>query len=142
VAEGRRLEAYNHVRNIGELQCRENLAEFKTTSGGNGCHRLLGTAIGWSNLLPFLFILWRGMIGGLELKRAAVVIFEGSASAGQGARSAGDWWGLGAFAAGPRFRNIDWQPASVLALRIFAASLWATACGGEERAQLAGRRYG
>jgi len=78
---------------ISRTQRRHELSEFKTIfwwEWSHGCSGVIGAVY----LLPFLFFLWRGMLG-LELKRRLWLIF---ASAHCRARSAGGWW-LGAVAA-------------------------------------------
>ena len=62
------------------------LAEFKTIFWWEWSHRLLGRVIGVAYLLPFLYFLWRGALGG-ELKRRLWLIF------GLGAlQGAVGWW--------------------------------------------------
>ena len=68
------FEGYKAIPQYRELNAGMSLAEFKTIFWWEWSHRLLGRVIGAVYLLPFLFFLWRGMLGS-ELKRRLWVIF-------------------------------------------------------------------
>src|SRR3978361_997391 len=83
---GQAFEGYKAIPQYRELNAGMNLAEFKTIFWWEWSHRLLGRVIGAVYLLPFLFFLWRGVLGG-ELKRRLWLIF------GLGAlQGAVGWW--------------------------------------------------
>jgi cytochrome c oxidase assembly protein subunit 15 len=63
-----------------------SLGEFKTIFWWEWSHRLLGRVIGVAYLLPFLWFIWRGDLGG-ELKRRLWLIFALGALQG-----AVGWW--------------------------------------------------
>src|SRR5258708_6636030 len=83
------FEAYKTIPQYRELNAGMNLFEFKTIFWWEWSHRLLGRVIGVVYLLPFLFFLWRGMMGP-ELKRRLGLIF------GLGARQGAVGWRRGA----------------------------------------------
>ena len=66
------FEGYKAIPQYRELNAGMSLAEFKTIFWWEWSHRLLGRVIGAAYLLPFLYFLWRGALGGLgqfELQR-------------------------------------------------------------------------
>ena len=80
------FEAYKTIPQYRELNAGMSLDQFKTIFWWEWSHRLLGRVIGAVYLLPFLFFLWRGMLGA-GLKRRLWVIF------GLGAlQGAVGWW--------------------------------------------------
>ena len=60
----RAFEAYKQIPQYQKLNAGMTLSEFKTIFWWEWSHRLLGRAIGAIYLLPFLYFLWRGTIGG------------------------------------------------------------------------------
>ncbi len=95
------------------------MAEFKTIFWWEWSHRLLGRVIGAVYLLPFLFFLWRGMLGP-ELKRRLWVIF------GLGALQGAVGWWMVASGLTQRVEVSQYRLAAhlMLALVIFAAIVW------------------
>jgi len=124
------FEAYKTIPQYRELNAGMNLAEFKTIFWWEWSHRLLGRAIGVVYLLPFLFFLWRGMMGP-ELKRRLWLIF------GLGALQGAVGWWMVASGLSQRVEVSQYRLAThlVLALLIFAAIVW-TLRRLKERAQL------
>jgi cytochrome c oxidase assembly protein subunit 15 len=57
------FEAYKTIPQYRELNAGMSLAEFKTIFWWEWSHRLLGRVIGVAYLLPFLWFLWRGVLG-------------------------------------------------------------------------------
>src|SRR2546423_7769945 len=96
-----------------------SLSEFKTIFWWEWSHRLLGRVIGAVYLLPFLFFLWRGMLGS-ELKRRLWLIF------GLGALQGAVGWWMVASGLTQRVEVSQYRLAThlVLALLIFAAIVW------------------
>src|ERR1700685_3941018 len=96
-----------------------DLAEFKTIFWWEWSHRLLGRVIGMAYLLPFLWFLWRGYVGG-ELKRRLWIIF------GLGALQCAVGWWMVASGLSERVEVSQYRLAThlVLALLIFAAIVW------------------
>src|ERR1700754_2538262 len=80
------FEGYKAIPQYRELNAGMSLAEFKTIFWWEWSHRLLGRVIGAVYLLPFLFFLWRGVLGS-ELKRRLWGIF-----ALGGLQGAVGWW--------------------------------------------------
>src|SRR3974390_1742074 len=113
------FEAYKAIPQYQQMNKGMSLAEFKTIFWWEWSHRLLGRAIGAVYLLPFLFFLWRGAIGG-ELKRRLGRIF------GPGALQGGVGWWMVASGLSERVEVSQYRLAThlVLALLIFAAVVW------------------
>ncbi|MEH2570415.1 COX15/CtaA family protein [Bradyrhizobium sp. AZCC 2289] len=113
------FEAYKTIPQYRELNAGMNLAEFKTIFWWEWSHRLLGRVIGAVYLLPFLFFLWRGMMGP-ELKRRLWLIF------GLGALQGAVGWWMVASGLSARVEVSQYRLAThlVLALLIFAAIVW------------------
>jgi heme a synthase len=113
------FEAYKTIPQYRELNAGMNLSEFKTIFWWEWSHRLLGRVIGVAYLLPFLFFLWRGMMGS-ELKRRLWLIF------GLGALQGAVGWWMVASGLSQRVEVSQYRLAThlVLALLIFAAIVW------------------
>ena len=113
------FEAYKTIPQYRELNAGTNLSEFKTIFWWEWSHRLLGRVIGAVYLLPFLFFLWRGMMG-TELKRRLWLIF------GLGALQGAVGWWMVASGLSARIEVSQYRLAThlVLALLIFAAIVW------------------
>jgi cytochrome c oxidase assembly protein subunit 15 len=113
------FEAYKTIPQYRELNAGMNLSEFKTIFWWEWSHRLLGRVIGAVYLLPFLFFLWRGMMG-TELKRRLWLIF------GLGALQGAVGWWMVASGLSARIEVSQYRLAThlVLALLIFAAIVW------------------
>jgi cytochrome c oxidase assembly protein subunit 15 len=113
------FNAYKTIPQYRELNAGMSLAEFKTIFWWEWSHRLLGRVIGAVYLLPFLFFLWRGALGG-ELKRRLWGIF------GLGALQGGVGWWMVASGLTQRVEVSQVRLAThlVLALVIFAAIVW------------------
>ena len=113
------FEGYKAIPQYRELNAGMNLAEFKTIFWWEWSHRLLGRVIGAVYLLPFLFFLWRGVLGG-ELKRRLWLIF------GLGALQGAVGWWMVASGLSQRVEVSQYRLAAhlVLALLIFAAIVW------------------
>src|SRR4051794_32975866 len=80
------FEGYKKIPQYRELNAGMSLAQFKSIFWWEWSHRLLGRVIGAAYLLPFLYFLWRGMLGA-ELRRRLWLIF--ALGALQGAIG---WW--------------------------------------------------
>src|SRR5712675_3299911 len=113
------FEGYKAIPQYRELNAGMSLSEFKTIFWWEWSHRLLGRVIGAVYLLPFLFFLWRGMLG-LELKRRLWLIF------GLGALQGAVGWWMVASGLSQRVEVSQYRLAThlVLALLIFAAVVW------------------
>ena len=113
------FEGYKTIPQYRELNAGMSLSEFKTIFWWEWSHRLLGRVIGAVYLLPFLFFLWRGMLGG-ELKRRLWLIF------GLGALQGAVGWWMVASGLSQRVEVSQYRLAThlVLALLIFAAIVW------------------
>ena len=113
------FEAYKTIPQYRELNAGMALAEFKTIFWWEWSHRLLGRVIGAVYLLPFLFFLWRGVLGP-ELKRRLWLIF------GLGALQGAVGWWMVASGLSQRVEVSQYRLAThlVLALLIFAAIVW------------------
>ncbi|MBR1225630.1 MULTISPECIES: COX15/CtaA family protein [unclassified Bradyrhizobium] len=113
------FEGYKTIPQYRELNAGMTLAEFKTIFWWEWSHRLLGRVIGAVYLLPFLFFLWRGMLG-TELKRRLWVIF------GLGALQGAVGWWMVASGLTQRVEVSQYRLAAhlMLALVIFAAIVW------------------
>src|SRR5258707_5205840 len=115
----RAFEGYKTIPQYRELNAGMSLSEFKTIFWWEWSHRLLGRVIGAVYLLPFLFFLWRGMLGS-ELKRRLWLIF------GLGALQGAVGWWMVASGLSQRVEVSQYRLAThlVLALLIFAAIVW------------------
>jgi cytochrome c oxidase assembly protein subunit 15 len=113
------FEGYKAIPQYRELNAGMSLSEFKTIFWWEWSHRLLGRAIGAVYLLPFLFFLWRGVLGA-ELKRRLWLIF------GLGALQGAVGWWMVASGLSQRIEVSQYRLAThlVLALLIFAAVIW------------------
>lgn len=115
----RAFEGYKTIPQYRELNAGMSLSEFKTIFWWEWSHRLLGRVIGAVYLLPFLFFLWRGMLGA-ELKRRLWLIF------GLGALQGAVGWWMVASGLTQRVEVSQYRLAThlILALLIFAAIVW------------------
>src|SRR5260221_10309756 len=113
------FEGYKAIPQYRELNAGMSLSEFKTIFWWEWSHRLLGRVIGAVYLLPFLFFLWRGVLGS-ELKRRLWLIF------GLGALQGAVGWWMVASGLSQRVEVSQYRLAThlVLALLIFAAIVW------------------
>jgi cytochrome c oxidase assembly protein subunit 15 len=113
------FEGYKTIPQYRELNAGMSLHEFKTIFWWEWSHRLLGRVIGAVYLLPFLFFLWRGMLGS-ELKRRLWMIF------GLGALQGAVGWWMVASGLTQRVEVSQYRLAThlILALVIFAAIVW------------------
>jgi cytochrome c oxidase assembly protein subunit 15 len=113
------FEGYKAIPQYRELNAGMSLSEFKTIFWWEWSHRLLGRLIGAVYLLPFLFFLWRGMLGA-ELKRRLWLIF------GLGTLQGAVGWWMVASGLTQRVEVSQYRLAThlVLALLIFAAVVW------------------
>lgn len=113
------FEAYKKIPQYRELNAGMSLGEFKTIFWWEWSHRLLGRVIGAAYLLPFLWFLWRGVLGA-DLKRRLWLIF------GLGALQGGVGWWMVASGLSQRTEVSQYRLAThlVLALLIFAAIVW------------------
>jgi cytochrome c oxidase assembly protein subunit 15 len=113
------FEGYKAIPQYRELNAGMTLAQFKSIFWWEWSHRLLGRVIGMVYLLPFLWFLWRGSLGG-ELKRRLWFIF-----ALGGLQGAVGWW-MVASGLSERVEVSQYRLAThlVLALFIFAAIVW------------------
>jgi cytochrome c oxidase assembly protein subunit 15 len=113
------FEAYKAIPQYRELNAGMNLGEFKTIFWWEWSHRLLGRVIGVAYLLPFLWFLWRGIVGA-ELRRRLWLIF------GLGALQGAVGWWMVASGLSQRVEVSQYRLAThlVLALLIFAAIVW------------------
>jgi cytochrome c oxidase assembly protein subunit 15 len=113
------FEGYKRIPQYRELNAGMNLDEFKTIFWWEWSHRLLGRVIGIAYLLPFLWFLWRGVLG-TELKRRLWVIF------GLGALQGAVGWWMVASGLSQRVEVSQLRLAThlVLALLIYAAIVW------------------
>jgi len=113
------FEGYKAIPQYRELNAGMSLSEFKTIFWWEWSHRLLGRVIGAVYLLPFLFFLWRGVMGS-ELKRRLWLIF------GLGALQGAVGWWMVASGLSQRVEVSQYRLAThlVLALLIFAAIIW------------------
>src|SRR6202521_5543026 len=113
------FDAYKTIPQYRELNAGMNLAEFKTIFWWEWSHRLLGRVIGVAYLLPFLWFLWRGVLGA-DLRRRLWLIF------GLGALQGVVGWWMVASGLSQRVEVSHYRLAThlVLALLIFAAIVW------------------
>ena len=113
------FDAYKTIPQYRELNAGMDLAEFKTIFWWEWSHRLLGRVIGVAYLLPFLWFLWRGILGG-DLRRRLWLIF------GLGALQGAVGWWMVASGLSQRVEVSHYRLAThlVLALLIFAGVVW------------------
>jgi heme a synthase len=113
------FEAYKTIPQYRQMNAGMSLDEFKTIFWWEWSHRLLGRVIGAAYLLPFLWFLWRGVLGN-ELKRRLWAIF------GLGALQGAVGWWMVASGLSQRVEVSQYRLAThlVLALLIFAAIVW------------------
>jgi heme a synthase len=113
------FEAYKTIPQYRELNAGMTLPEFKTIFWWEWSHRLLGRVIGIAFLLPFLWFLWRGVVGA-DLRRRLWLIF------GLGALQGAVGWWMVASGLSQRVEVSQYRLAThlVLALLIFAAIVW------------------
>jgi cytochrome c oxidase assembly protein subunit 15 len=115
----RAFEGYKAIPQYRELNAGMSLSDFKTIFWWEWSHRLLGRVIGVAYLLPFLWFIWRGDLGG-ELKRRLWLIF------GLGALQGAVGWWMVASGLSQRVEVAQERLAIhlTLALVIFAAIVW------------------
>jgi cytochrome c oxidase assembly protein subunit 15 len=113
------FDAYKRIPQYRQMNAGMSLDEFKTIFWWEWSHRLLGRVIGAAYLLPFLWFLWRGVLGP-ELKRRLWGIFALGALQG-----AVGWW-MVASGLSERVEVSQYRLAThfVLALLIFAGIVW------------------
>ena len=113
------FDAYKTIPQYRQLNAGMTLDEFKTIFWWEWSHRLLGRAIGVAYLLPFLWLLWRGVLGP-ELRRRLWLIF------GLGALQGAVGWWMVASGLSQRVEVSQYRLAThlVLALLIFASIVW------------------
>jgi cytochrome c oxidase assembly protein subunit 15 len=113
------FDAYKAIPQYRQMNAGMSLDEFKTIFWWEWSHRLLGRVIGAAYLLPFLWFLWRGVLG-RELKRRLWGIF------GLGALQGAVGWWMVASGLSERVEVSQYRLAThlVLALLIFAGIVW------------------
>jgi heme a synthase len=113
------FEAYKTIPQYQALNAGMSLAEFKTIFWWEWSHRLLGRVIGVAYLLPFLWFLWRGMLGAGLRRRLWLILGLGALQGAVG------WW-MVASGLSQRVEVSHYRLAThlVLALLIFAAIVW------------------
>jgi cytochrome c oxidase assembly protein subunit 15 len=113
------FDGYKAIPQYRELNAGMSLGEFKSIFWWEWSHRLLGRVIGVVFLLPFLWFMWCGSLGG-ELKRRLWLIF-----ALGGLQGAVGWW-MVASGLSERIEVSQYRLAThlVLALLIYAAIVW------------------
>lgn len=113
------FEAYKTIPQYRQLNAGMSLDEFKTIFWWEWSHRLLGRVIGAAYLLPFVWFLWRGVLG-VELRRRLWLIF------GLGALQGAVGWWMVASGLSQRVEVSQYRLAThlVLALLIFASIVW------------------
>jgi heme a synthase len=115
----RAFDAYKTIPQYREMNSGMDLAEFKTIFWWEWSHRLLGRVIGMAYLLPFLWFLWRGVLG-TDLRRRLWLIFGLG-----GLQGVVGWW-MVASGLSQRVEVSHYRLAThlVLALLIFAGIVW------------------
>jgi cytochrome c oxidase assembly protein subunit 15 len=113
------FDAYKTIPQYQAMNSGMSLAEFKTIFWWEWSHRLLGRVIGMAYLLPFLWFLWRGVLGA-DLKRRLWLIFGLG-----GLQGVVGWW-MVASGLSQRVEVSHYRLAThlVLALLIFAGIIW------------------
>ena len=101
------FDAYKTIPQYRQLNDGMSLDEFKTIFWWEWSHRLLGRVIGMAYLLPFLWFLWRGVLGA-ELQAAVVADLRPRRAAGRGRLVDG---GVGTFATGRGFAISSCHPS-------------------------------
>ena len=113
------FDGYKAIPQYRQMNAGMSLDEFKSIFWWEWSHRLLGRVIGVAYLLPFLWFLWRGVLGS-ELKRRLWGIF------GLGALQGAVGWWMVASGLSQRVEVSQYRLAThlVLALLIFAGIVW------------------
>jgi heme a synthase len=113
------FEAYKTIPQYRQLNTGMSLDEFKTIFWWEWSHRLLGRVIAAAYLIPFLWLLWRGVLS-VELRRRLWLIFALGALQG-----AVGWW-MVASGLSQRVEVSQYRLAThlVLALVIFTCIVW------------------
>src|SRR6201999_2978078 len=113
------FEAYKTIPQYRELNAGMDITEFKTIFWWEWSHRLLGRVIGIAYFLPFLWFIWRGVLGA-DLRRRLWLIF------GLGALQGAVGWWMVASGLSQRVEVSHYRLAThlVLALFIFARIVW------------------
>jgi cytochrome c oxidase assembly protein subunit 15 len=113
------FEGYKAIPQYRELNAGMTLGEFKTIFWWEWTHRLLGRLIGIAFLVPFLWFLWRGVLGA-ELRFRLWLIF------GLGALQGVVGWWMVASGLSERVEVSHYRLAThlMLALLIFSAIVW------------------
>ena len=129
------FEGYKAIPQYHQLNAGMSLDEFKTIFWWEWSHRLLGRVIGAAFLLPFLWFLWRGVMGA-ELRRRLWLIF------GLGALQGAVGWWMVASGLSQRVEVSQYRLAThlVLALLIFSSIVWTLRRLGETAAPAAAPR--
>lgn len=113
------FEAYKKIPQYRQMNAGMSLHEFKSIFWWEWAHRLLGRAIGFFFLLPFLYFLWRGDLRG-KLQRRLWIIF------GLGALQGAVGWWMVASGLSARVNVSQYRLAIhlTLALIIYGAIIW------------------
>ncbi len=113
------FDAYKTIPQYHELNSGMSLEQFKTIFWWEWSHRLLGRVIGIVYLLPFIWFVWRGILGA-ELRRRLWLIF------GLGALQGAVGWWMVASGLSQRVEVSQYRLAThlVLALLILAGIVW------------------
>jgi cytochrome c oxidase assembly protein subunit 15 len=113
------FEGYKKIPQYRQMNAGMSLGEFKAIFWWEWSHRLLGRVIGAAYLLPFIWFLWRGVLGA-ELRRRLWLIF------GLGALQGAVGWWMVASGLSERVEVSQYRLAThlVLALLIFAGIVW------------------
>jgi cytochrome c oxidase assembly protein subunit 15 len=129
------FEAYKTIPQYRQLNAGMSLDEFKTIFWWEWSHRLLGRFIGIAYLVPFLWFLWRGVLGS-ELRRRLWLIL------GLGALQGAVGWWMVASGLSQRVEVSQYRLAThlMLALAIFAAVVWTLRRLGERPAATSSSR--
>ena len=130
------FDGYKAIPQYRQLNSGMSLDEFKTIFWWEWSHRLLGRVIGAAYLLPFIWFLWRGVLGA-ELRRRLWLIF------GLGALQGAVGWWMVASGLSQRVEVSQYRLAThlVLALLIFAGIVWTLRRLGEPMASAALLRH-
>ncbi len=113
------FEKYQAIPQYRELNAGMTLDGFKSIYWWEWTHRLIGRAIGFVFLLPFLWLLWRGWIGPGLRGRLAVIFALGALQGAVG------WW-MVASGLADRVEVSQYRLATHLTLAcvIYVALLW------------------
>jgi heme a synthase len=113
------FEAYKTIPQYRQLNAGMSLGEFKTIFWWEWSHRLLGRVILIAYLLPFLWFLWRGVLGSELRLRLWLILGLGALQGAVG------WW-MVVSGLSQRVEVSQYRLAThlVLALLIFAAIVW------------------